>query len=36
MAAGLKEMSAEFTKLMSMGKEKGVRYYNKNHERIGK
>jgi len=36
MTTGHKEIGAEFTKLMSMGEEKGVRYYNKNHERIGK
>jgi len=35
MAAGLKEVGAEFTKLVSMGEEKGTRYYKANHERIG-
>jgi len=33
-AAGLKERGAEFIRLVSMGKEKGVKYYNANRERF--
>ena len=35
-AAGLEKIGAELAKLVSTSTERGVHYYNKNYERIGK